>query len=248
MTVKHGIYTVNAKDLSRTDIFARGRSTVVYTHGSVDLNGRSLAVDIQAAPKGWSDWSFGRLILTSKFSKDVKSFQWKNRLFAGKIWSADTIPVQERFGIEGNGSYDLYAHFYTRDASSLYGFQDLRSRYHLEGDGNLRGFVGAGYSGTEAIASWNSELSREQTLFGVNFTGSLFADLGLANGSKDSAGDQGFSNAILGDSGLGLEIRKSVWGQRLYLRVDLPFMTFTPDSNGPDFDFQHWLFSFQTAF
>ncbi|NOZ74965.1 MAG: M1 family metallopeptidase [FCB group bacterium] len=247
MTVRHGIYTVNAKDLSRTDIFDRGRSTVFFTQGFIDMNRRSITVDIQAAPRGWSDWSFGRVALTTKFSKDIKSFQWKNRIFAGKIWSVDTIPVQERFGIEGNGSYDLYAHSYTRDASSLYGLANLRSYYHLEGDGNLRGFVGR-YSGTEAIITWNSELSAEKTVLGIDLTGSAFTDLGLASGSKFTAGDRGFSNDVLGDAGLGLEIRKNIWGQRLYLRMDLPFMTFTPDSNGPEIDFQRWLFSFQTAF
>ncbi len=248
ITARHGFYTVNAKDTTRTDLFDLGRSTVLFSQVSVQAGSRNITLDIQAAPSGWSDWSFGRVALTTKFNTNVKSYRWKNRVFAGKIWSTDTLPVQERFGIEGNGSYDLYAHAYTRDATALYGYGDLRAHYHLEGDGNLRGFVGSGYSGTEAIVAWNSELSRDKTLLGVDLTGSLFTDLGLANGSKLSPGDEGFTYDLLGDTGVGLEVEKSYWGQQFYLRLELPFLTFTTSPSETTVDFSRWIFSFQAAF
>ncbi len=246
LTVRNGIYSVNAKDTSRTDLFDVGRSTVLYSHWTLDAGNHTISWEVNTAPSGWSDWSFARTTLTATGERDLGRFHWKNRIFAGKMWSPDTLPGQELFGLGGNSSYDFYDHSFTRDASSFYGVSNLRNHYHIGSDGNLRGFT-QDYSGTESILAWNTSMDRDVNVPHINLTASAFSDWGLVNGFKLTSGDQGFNNDLIGDLGFGLELSKFMFGSHYYLRVDFPFMTYG-QSSGSKTDFNNWVFSFQSAF
>ena len=85
-------------------------------------------------------------------------FRLKQRIIVGKIWT-DTkgVPGQEGYNIEGNSSNDMVRKNYLVD--QFYGQEDLFSHYHMPGEGNLRGFVGKGERGAEALMATSSEFS-----------------------------------------------------------------------------------------
>ena len=87
----------------------------------------------------------------------------RERIVAGKIWTDDKgVPGQEGYNIEGNSSNDMLRKNYLVD--QFYGINNLFSHYHLPGEGNLRGFVGSGERGAEAMIASTTEACLQKTL------------------------------------------------------------------------------------
>lgn len=234
----------DAEDTTRTDLFDQGRMVVFMS--AVNFNSGSLKSSfiLELAPGGWSDWSFSRLTFIENFEKNFKKIGVRGRGIIGRIWSGDGIvPVQEKYTVEGAGSGDLYAKFYLRDESSLFNQRDLRGRYHLPGDANLRGFSGMGFLGVETVTAFSLEGFFFHSIKGFQIELASFTDFGWLKGKKYADIEGKFNYTFLADSGLGLRVGKKVLGQKLFFRIDFPFVTRI--GHKTLIDEKKWIISFQ---
>lgn len=230
----------------RTDLYDKGTVGTFSVNILRKNNKRSVSVDYATTLGGISDWSFSRMTAVIKNNRDIGKFDLNGRLIAGTMWSDKLgVPVQERFTIEGAGSGDVFSMPYLRDKSSFFGAEDLRGRYHLPGDANLRGFYGKEFSGTEKLITTSMEMSYKLPLSFVNINTVLFSDAGVFWGSRNKSGDHGFDGDILADAGVGLRMSKSVVGYRLFFRLDVPFLLYI--DNQTHTDTNRWVFSFQNS-
>ena len=90
--------------------------------------------------------------------------------------------AQEAYNIEGNSSNEMLRKNYLVD--QFYGSDNLFSHYHLPGEGNLRGFVGSGERGAEAMIASTTEACLQKNLAKenqdpVNLEFVTFADAGI---------------------------------------------------------------------
>jgi hypothetical protein len=177
----------------------------------------------------------------------------KQRFIGGKIWAGDLgVPGQEGYNIEGNSSNDMLRKNYLVD--QFYGQEDLFSHYHMPGEGNLRGFVGKGERGAEALMATSSEVSIYKNLskadkaniileFAAFIDGGLFWD--RLDKESNLIGST-FNSRTLADAGVGLRLKTDIFEKDLYLRIDLPF--FIHDNEDSSFDnFENWIISFQRS-
>jgi outer membrane protein assembly factor BamA len=176
----------------------------------------------------------------------------KQRFIGGKIWAGDLgVPGQEGYNIEGNSSNDMLRKNYLVD--QFYGQEDLFSHYHMPGEGNLRGFVGKGERGAEALMATSSEVSIYKNLskadiadiileFAAFIDGGLFWDR-----EKNDALELNnyFTKRTLADAGVGLRLKTDIFEKDLYLRIDLPF--FIHNKGKTSIDEKNWIISFQRS-
>ncbi len=241
-----GFYFSNAKDTSRTDLYDPGMVTVLYGKYGMEIMSNDLVVEVSAAPGGWSDWTFSRLTATVNTDVSQDRIGIRNRFVAGFMWSDSLgVPGQERYTIEGAGSGDRYERPYLRDESSLYGFTELRNRYHLAGDVNLRGYIGKGYVGAEKVIANSIEAyySPNTSFLSVEVAG--FFDGGFLWGSEFAQNDNGFKGDFLADAGVGFRFSKEIMKKRFYLRIDFPFWISRPGQGENSIDFTRWIISFE---
>ncbi|MGY8781157.1 MAG: M1 family metallopeptidase [Fidelibacterota bacterium] len=244
--VESGFYVTNAVDTTRTNLYDKGRTVVLFTKLNAYLGPISNQIVFDFAPGGISDWTFSRLTITERLNQSFGTFGVRFRGVYGKIWADDKgIPGQERYTVQGAGSGSLYEKPYLRDGSSFYGNIDLRNKYHLAGDANLRAFGNQGFVGTENVLTTTFEGYLAQTLLGLKFELAAFLDAGTLTGSKLLVGDNGFDKTSLIDYGLGLRLSKTVLGQPLYFRIDKPLKA---TINGKSIENMNaWIFSFQKS-
>lgn len=167
----------------------------------------------------------------------------------GKIWTdAKGVPGQEGYNIEGNSSNDMVRKNYLVD--QFYGQEDLFSHYHMPGEGNLRGFVGKGERGAEALAAFSSEASISRTIKKLNFNieFAAFVDGGMFwdrfNTQKKEIGTK-FNSGTLADGGVGLRLKTNIFEKDLYIRIDLPFFIY--EMGGSEVEEKNWVISFQRS-
>jgi hypothetical protein len=120
----------------------------------------------------------------------------------------------------------------------------------MPGEGNLRGFVGKGERGAEALAAFSSEASISRSIKKLNFNieFATFIDGGLFwDREKNDTTELNnyFTKRALGDGGFGLRLKTDIFEKDLYLRIDLPF--FIHDIEGSSFDKENWVISFQRS-
>ena len=120
----------------------------------------------------------------------------------------------------------------------------------MPGEGNLRGFVGKGERGAEALATFSSEASISRSIKKLNFNieFAAFADGGLFWDRLDEKSNvigSTFKSRTLADGGVGLRMKTDIFEKDLYLRIDLPF--FIHDDGGSRFDKKNWIISFQRS-
>jgi hypothetical protein len=241
-----GVSLTKATDTSRTNLFDTGLLTVftIKVTGSRGLTNDIIMLDF--SPRGISDWSFTRLTLINKYEKRKSLFGLRIQDILGYIWTdSKGVPVQERFTIEGAGSGTTYEKAYLRDATSFYGNIDLRNRYHLPGDANLRAFGNQGFVGVEKIFAITLEGFIYKKLGGSNLELAAFLDEGTLSGSKFVLNDKGFKDTRLMDYGIGLRLSTTVFGQPIYLRIDKPLKA-TIDGKSIE-EMNDWVFSFQKS-
>jgi len=129
----------------------------------------------------------------------------------------------------------------------------LFSHYHMPGEGNLRGFVGKGERGAEALMATSSEVSIYKNLskadkadiileFAAFIDGGLFWDR-FNTGTKEIGTK--FNSRTLADGGLGLRLKTDIFEKDLYLRIDLPF--FIHNNGASSIDKKNWIISFQRS-
>ncbi|MDP6339504.1 MAG: M1 family metallopeptidase [Candidatus Marinimicrobia bacterium] len=244
-SIDSGFYVTRAGDTSRTNMYDKGQIVVLTTKVNSYLGPINNQMWIDFAPGGISDWSFSRLSLTGSFDQSFGLFGARFRGIYGKMWTDESTPAQERYTVEGAGSGTYYEKPYLRDASSFYGNTDLRSKYHLAGDANLRAFGNQGFVGTENVLATTLEGYLTKSLLGVKFELAAFLDAGSLTGSKLAVGDKGFNSTSLVDYGFGLRLSKTVFGRPLYLRIDKP-MSATLDGKSIE-EMNAWVFSFQKS-
>ncbi|MFL2982960.1 MAG: M1 family metallopeptidase [Candidatus Neomarinimicrobiota bacterium] len=223
---------------------------------SLDLNGASSVGSL-------STWNFDRLtgIASFKYKKKLGSVDKKNtngnrnfvldvkqRIIIGKIWTDDLgVPSQEGYNIEGNGSNEMLKKNYLID--QFYGNKTLFSHYHIPGEGNIRGFVGKGERGADALIAMSNELSilkniAIQGIEDINLEFTAFMDGGTFWDKMNHPWyPEKNYHRILGDAGLGIRIKTSLFEKDLYIRFDFPFFIYNNGSS--DIDYNNWLFSFQ---
>ena len=125
--------------------------------------------------------------------------------------------VEERIG-EIQTSNDMIQKNYLVD--QFYGFElqegdSLISHYHMPGEGNLRGFVGEGERGAEALAAFSSEASISRSIKKLNFNiefaafvdGGMFWDRFNTNTEKI---ETKFNSRTLADGGVGLRLKTDI--------------------------------------
>ena len=237
-----GVSVTNTTDTSRTNLFDTGLLTVF----TMKMTGSTSQIMFDFSPRGISDWSFTRLTLIDKYEKRKSLFGLRMQDILGYIWTdSKGVPAQERFTIEGAGSGTTYEKAYLRDATSFYGNIDLRNRYHLPGDANLRAFGNQGFIGVEKIFAITLEGFIYKKLGEINLELAAFFDAGILSGSKFVLNDKGFKDTRLVDYGIGLRLSTNVFGQPLYLRIDKPFKA-TIDGKSIE-GMNDWVFSFQKS-
>ena len=177
-------------------------------------------------------------------------------MIAGKIWSdARGVPGQEGYNIEGNSSNDMLRKNYLVD--QFYGNETLFSHYHMPGEGNLRGFVGRGERGAEALISSTTEFSlfkniakADQDAIDLEFTafvdGGIFWDrekisLNYNRGLLNTY----FTRRDLANAGIGIRLNTKLYEKDIYLRLDFPFYVY--NVNNSEISFNNWVFSFQRS-
>jgi outer membrane protein assembly factor BamA len=122
----------------------------------------------------------------------------------------------------------------------------LRGHYHLPGDANLRGYYGENLVGSESVITNSFELFFNPGLKVINIELAAFIDDGWIWGSKFTQGDGGFKGDYLLDAGLGMRMKKSIFGKEFTIRIDVPLMVkdISSEKNGYQFRSDKWLFSF----
>ena len=215
----------------------------------------------------FSFWKFNRLTSTIQFTFKKRLgienkkrpslnrnivLHIKQRLISGKIWTDDLgVPGQEGYNIEGNSSNDMLRKNYLVDR--FYGQETMFSRYHLSGEGNLRGFVGKGERGAEALVATNTEISIFKNIGevkgeSINLEFSSFFDGGIFwdryNDNTNILNDF-FNKRVLADAGIGIRFNTKLLENELYLRLDFPFFIY--DGDNSNIDYNNWIFSFQKS-
>ncbi|MBT6954321.1 MAG: hypothetical protein HN990_07525 [Flavobacteriaceae bacterium] len=201
----------------------------------------------------FSDWNFSKTEFESKASVSWKigknksdvykipefDLKFKNRIVVGKVLG--NAPRHELFKIEGNQTYDFLRKRYLID--SFYGNSYLNEHYHLNGGGNIRGFIKDKKTAVNSMLSTSNELSIYKSLnkfnasteFKTFFDGGFFGD------------DFGLDTAqLLANVGLGACFSSTFLGQELTLRIDFPFITFSDRTL--TIEKRNWIFSFQRSF
>ena len=245
-SVESGFYVTNAVDTSRTNLYDKGKTVVIFSKINASHRYSSSQIIFDFAPGGISDWTFSRLTITENIEKSFGLFGVRFRGIYGKMWADDKgVPSQERYTVEGAGSGTTYEKPYLRDASSLYNNTNLRNKYHLAGDANLRAFGNQWFSGVENVFTTTFEGYLTKSLLGVKFELATFLDAGTLTGSKFEVGDNGFNSTSLIDYGIGIRLSKTVFGQSIYLRIDKPLGA-TIDGKSIE-HMNEWVFSFQKS-
>ena len=248
-TISAGFYVQPAYDSTRAvnlGYDSNGKLGVGYLNWSSEIGSVDMNVNGASSLGNLSDWNFNRLTVTGNLSASKKMFRLKQRIIVGKIWT-DTkgVPGQEGYNIEGNSSNDMVRKNYLVD--QFYGQEDLFSHYHMPGEGNLRGFVGKGERGAEALAAFSSEASIPRSIKKLNFNieFAAFVDGGVFWDRFEKI-ETKFNSRTLADGGVGLRLKTDIFEKDLYLRIDLPF--FIHDNEGTSFDnFENWIISFQRS-
>ena len=255
--ISAGFYVQPAYDSSRAVILGydpNGKLGVGYLDWSSEIGSVDMNVNGASSLGNLSDWNFNRLTVIGALSASKKMFRLKQRIIVGKIWTdAKGVPGQEGYNIEGNSSNDMVRKNYLVD--QFYGFElqegeSLVSHYHLPGEGNLRGYVGKGKRGAEALAAFSSEasISRSINKLNINIEFAAFVDGGMfwdrfnTNTEKIEAK---FNSRTLADGGVGLRLKTDIFEKDLYLRIDLPFFIY--EKGGSEVEEKNWVISFQRS-
>ena len=255
-TISAGFYVQPEYDSTRAVKLGydpNGKLGVGYLDWSSEIGSVDMNVNGASSLGNLSDWNFTRLTVTGSLSASKKMFRFKQRIIVGKIWTdAKGVPGQEGYNIEGNSSNDMIRKNYLVD--QFYGFElqegdSLISHYHMPGEGNLRGFVGEGERGAEALAAFSSEASISRSIKKLNFNieFAAFADGGLFWDRLDETSNvigSTFNSRTLADAGVGLRLKTDIFEKDLYLRIDLPFFI---HDDGSRFDKKNWVISFQRS-
>ena len=203
----------------------------------------------------FSKWNFNRLTFTGNFKQRKKisfiKLNVRQRIISGKIWTQEKLPGQEGYNIEGNSSNDMLRKNYLVD--QFYGQDKLFTHYHMPGEGNIRGFVGVGIPGGEALFSSSTEFSIYNTIPNteIDFEFSSFMDVGTFWNTDFL--DSSTKRRIFADAGLGLCINTNIFEKDFYFRVDCPLVFFYDNNmytyqNGPTGKkFPKWIISFQKS-
>jgi hemolysin activation/secretion protein len=252
-TARFTLNTINAYDTTYAPhLFNQGRVTTISTmlgveRRTLDWNYECTFTADAGAPTPLADFNFTRFTIECKADRRLGAFRLNFRSLAGGMWSTGSIPSQERFTVSAAGSMAYYHRPYLSAKWARNGLPwNIQKRYHLPGDGNLRGYYDHGYYGVESLVTTTTELSRSFSLGKVGtLEARLFLDGGVLWGDRLEEGDQGFDGDVLIDAGLGIEWSKRLFRRPLYLRVDLPFYVSVPREDGTSIDFTRWVFSFQ---
>ena len=256
-TISAGFYVQPEYDSTRAVNLGydpNGKLGVGYLDWSSEIGSVDMNVNGASSLGNLSDWNFTRLTVTGSLSASKKMFRFKERIIVGKIWTdAKGVPGQEGYNIEGNSSNDMVRKNYLVD--QFYGFElqegeSLVSHYHMPGEGNLRGFVGKGERGAEALAAFSSEASISRSIKKLNFNieFAAFADGGLFWDRLDETSNvigSTFNSRTLADGGVGLRLKTDIFEKDLYLRIDLPF--FIHNKGETSIDEKNWIISFQRS-
>ena len=122
----------------------------------------------------------------------------------------------------------------------FYGYDDLFTKYHMPGEGNIRAFVGTGVTGAEALFSSSTELSLFNTVpktnIGLELSSFIDGGVFFNHSSKER---------ILGNAGLGIHFNTTLFEKNFYLRIDYPLFIYENTDSG--LQFNKWIFSFQRS-
>ena len=247
-----GFYVQPEYDSTRANVLgynSNGKLAIGYIGWDTDFGPISLNVNGASTLGSYSTWDFSRLTATGEFSTSFKKVKFKERLIVGKIWANDNgVPGQEGYNIEGNSSNDLLRKNYLVD--QFYGQDSLFAHYHMPGEGNIRGFVGKGMRGAEALAAFTSEVSIANNIpkIDINIELTGFIDMGIFwdryNEDLEIIGSS-FNHRLLGDAGIGIRVRRSILEKDYYLRIDIPYVRFNDGDIHSDIN--NWVFSFQRS-
>ena len=84
-----------------------------------------------------------------------------------------------------------------------------------------------------------------KSIAGINLELAGFIDQGTLSGSKFVLGDKGFDSNTLVDYGIGLRLSTTIFGQRIFLRLEKPMGA---KIDGIDIEkMNDWIFSFQKS-
>ena len=242
-----------------------GQLAVGYLNWEGKLGPVNLNMNGASTIGSYSTWMFTRWTATGFFQKSwknslkldeikpekklVSEIRFRHRVIIGKIWTnKNGVPGQEGYNIEGNSSNDLSQKDYLLD--QFYGQKEIFKHYHFPGEGNIRGFVGKGERGAEALVSFTTEgaiysIITEQDI-GVELAtfidGGTFWDRPYLDNRK-------YVRRLLLDGGIGLRLNTSILEKNFDIRFDIPFFTYNDtDEKTREINWNNWIISFQRSF
>ena len=269
-TTRIGFYLQPEIDTTRTNVYDPGKLALIYLKHSVGIMAFDLETELSSSIGPYSSWNFHRFteIVSFEWSKslhprkfwdDILKFTMagvRSRFIFGKTWTDNYgLPNQEGYNIEGNSSGDIFRKSYLRDESSFFGLTEFNHHYHMPGEGNIRGFVGKGEPGADALTAFSTEIFVRPPAFQKGYFEdqpltleiALFGDTGVFWTGEDTR--------TMADAGLGFRLKGKLFEKDLFLRVDFPFLWLASYNyqNEKDYneknegmkDYQTWLISFQ---
>lgn len=237
----YGLQLSRAKDSLRAPLFDEGQVARVYGYYGINFGDYKIFTRLEVAPEGWSDWGFSKMYLRFTQQTRLKAVSISSRLFAGKYWSNSSLPKQEQFSLSGANPYRLYETAYLRHPESFYGISNVTNRYHLSGDGNIRGLTGLNLAPANTIISGNLELAYSLPVTFVNVAVTTFNDFGMI---WDQSGEN-YNGNVIGAGGVGFEFKKSVYHKPFYLRIDKPLWYLWDIAGAPINELQDVIISFE---
>jgi|TARA_Y100000310_G_scaffold189512_1_gene189491 hypothetical protein len=249
-TVTAGFYFNQAGNSGYTDLYQPGETGVLYGRYGVGVHrggmGRELQLEAATSVEGMSDWSFSRLQAKGKMKFPVGKLGTALSFFLGKVWGgAKGVPGQEKFTVESAGSGDYYAKPYLRHASAFYGVEAARNHFHINGEGNLRGYYDHDFSGAETVLAATFEGNYSLPTPAVKTRMRIFVEGGSF---RSELASDGLNGDILADVGAGFVFSKKIAGKTWRLRMDFPFwLNHTANPAGREIkslDLTRWVIGF----
>ena len=250
-TFSVGLYVQPEYHASRANALgynSNGKLAVGYFNWSSGIGPFDVNLNASTTLGGYSTWNFNRLTALSTFrSKKIYGLRALQRITAGKIWSNDNLPGQEGYNINGNSSNEMLKKNYLVD--QFYGYLELFNHYHLPGEGNIRGFFDPSARGADALISSSTEFVADRGFLENKFNLSLavFGDAGVfwIKSPQHPWYPPKLRERIISNLGVGTRIKTKAFEKELFLRVDIPFLSY--DNRGSETNFQNWIFSFQRS-
>ncbi len=185
------------------------------------------AAAVESHPLLASDFDFQKLTFEWQIRTTQSTPGVRFRLFGGWAYAGKPLPEQEKYSIANGGQYAYFNQYYARSVGSFLGIKDAYNYLWLPGGGSVRAFQNSNVPGANRLIAGNLEVRFPINRAGLNVHPGiyLFSDYVYAEfpeGEETSGQPVSERFKILGDLGLGCELRGAILQTPYLIRVDIP--------------------------